>query len=350
MEGARLGTVGVMRRDVTFGLWYDFRNPLQWRESSFTAFYAQTLEQIAWAESLGYGSVWLTEHHFCDDGYSPSPFVLAGAIGARTTTMRIGTNLILLPLADPVRVAEDAATVSLLTGGRFDLGVGLGYRQLEFDAFHRSIRNRPSLMEEGVAIIRAAWSGQPLDFRGRCYTYPDIAVQPVPENPPALYMGGLSEPAIARAAAIADGFLSTGGIGHEVYLAALAGQGKSPSDGIICAGHWAIIDEDPERARRDVAPHALYQSNQYIAWGVFGPPDQVPQFPDGDTALDQGLYQVWDGDTAVAELTSLLKTYPQIRDVHFWAVFPGEPLAQGARRIEYMATKVLPRVRQNLGD
>lgn len=337
-----------MSRDVTFGLWYDFRNPKQWREASFTTFYAQVLEQIAWGESLGYGSVWLTEHHFCDDGYSPSPLVVAGAIGARTTTMRIGTNLVLLPLADPVRVAEDAATLSLLTGGRFDLGVGLGYRELEFDAFGRSLKNRPSLMEEGVAVIRRAWSGEPLDFRGKRFAYGDVAVHPVPEDVPRLYMGGMSEPAIARAAAIGDGFLSTGGIGHDLYVAALADQGKAPSDGVICAGSWAIVDEDPERARREVAPHALYQTNEYVAWGAFGPPDQVPLFPDGETALEQGLYEVWDGDTAVERLTALLVEYPQIRDVHFWAVFPGEPLATGAKRIEYLATKVLPRVRENL--
>ena len=333
---------------MTFGLWYDFRNPEQWRESSFTTFYARILEQISWAESLGYGSVWLTEHHFCDDGYTPSPFVLAGAIGARTTTLRIGTNLVQLPLADPIRVAEDAATLSLLTGGRFDLGVGAGYRQLEFKAFGRSLRNRPSLMEEGIAIIRGAWSGERLDFRGKRFTYRDITVQPVPEDRPHVYMGGLSEPAIARAAAIADGFLSTGGIGHDLYLAALADQGKAASDGVICAGHWAIVDEDPERARRELAPHALYQTNQYISWGVFGPPDQVPQFSDGETALEQGLYEIWDADTAVEELTRLLEGCPQIRDVHFWAFFPGEPLDKGARRIEYMASKVLPRVRERL--
>ena len=142
----------AMTRSVNFGLWYDLRNP--GNKVSFEKLYRDSLDQIAWAETIGFDSVWLTEHHFVGDGYCPSPLVVAAAIGERTKRMRIGTNLLLLPLADPVRLAEDAAALSILTGGRFDLGVGLGYRQLEFDYFGRKISHRPSLMEEGVSIIR----------------------------------------------------------------------------------------------------------------------------------------------------------------------------------------------------
>lgn len=88
------------------------------------------------------------------------------------------TNLVLLLLADPVRVAEDAATPSLLTGGRFELGVGLGYREREFDAFGRSRKNRPSLMEEGLAVVRRSWSGEPLSAGARRIEY--VAPKVVP--------------------------------------------------------------------------------------------------------------------------------------------------------------------------
>ena len=131
------------RARVDFGLWYDLRNPDS--ERSFERLYAETLEQIVWAESLGIDSVWLSEHHFCDDGYTPSPLVVAAAIGARTSRLKLGTNLMLLPLHDPVRLAEDAASLAILTRGRLRLGVGLGYRELEYRAFGRSLRQRPSL-------------------------------------------------------------------------------------------------------------------------------------------------------------------------------------------------------------
>ena len=97
-----------------------------------------------------------------------------------------------------------------------------------------------------------------------------------------------------------------------------------------------------------VGPHALYQGNQYIEWGAFGPPDTTPRFPDAKTALEQGLYELWDGDTAVAKLTEHLLKYPQIKDLHLWAQFPGEPVESGQRRIEYVARHVLPRVRAAL--
>tara|TARA_A100001037_G_scaffold223364_1_gene201239 strand:- start:5112 stop:6125 length:1014 start_codon:yes stop_codon:yes gene_type:complete len=332
---------------VNFGLWYDFRNPGP-TERSFESLYAESLEQMAWAETLGFDSIWLTEHHFCEDGYAPSPLVVAAAIGQRTSRMRIGTNLMLLPLADPLRLAEDAATLSILTGGRFDLGVGLGYRQLEFDYFGRKLINRPSLMEEGVALLRAAWTGEPIRHQGKRYQVDGLMVRPAPATPPRLFMGGMAEPAIARAARLGDGFLSTGGIGHDVYVQALEAAGKSRSEGAICAGNWAIIADDPEKEAAAVGEYALYQTNQYVSWGAFGPPDEVPLFPDAATAIQEGFYELWDADQAVAALTDMLKTYPEIVDVHFWAQFPGESIDSGSRRMEYIAKQVLPRVRANI--
>ena len=343
-----------MSRQVNFGLWYDFRNPQlshipqQPPRPSFETLYKESLEQIVWAEDLGFNSVWLTEHHFVDDGYTPSPLVLAAAIGQATKNMQIGTNLMLLPLADPVRIAEDAAALSILTGGRFDLGVGLGYRELEFDYFGRKVGHRPSLMEEGVDILRQAWSGAPIKIDGKRYQIDGLAVAPQPTQAPRILMGGMAEPAIARAARLGDGFLSTGGIGHDVYVDALAAAGKQPQEGAIFAGHWGIFADDPEREAAHMGEYALYQTNQYVRWGAFGPPDQVPEFPDVESALRDGLYELMDGAAAVAALTEMLQTYPQIKDVHFWAQFPGEPIASGSKRIEYMAKHVLPEVRANI--
>ena len=336
-----------MSRDVRFGLWYDFRNPAPSRYS-FEDLYQEYLKQIVWAEQLGFESVWLTEHHFVEDGYTPSPLIIAAAIGECTRQMQIGTNLVLLPLHDPVRLAEDAASLSILTRGRFDLGVGLGYRELEFDYFKRNLKHRPSLMEEGVDILRQAWSGKPVRLQGKRHQINDLPVRPVTAVKPKILMGGMAEPAIARAARLGDGFLSTGGIGHDVYIKALEDQGKARASGAIYAGHWGIISADPEAEARRVAPYALYQTNAYVSWGAFGPPGQVPLFPNGEAALRDGLYEVWDGPQAVLELVSMLKAYPEIRDVHFWAQLPGEPIEQGNARIEYMATQVLPKVRAAL--
>lgn len=332
-----------MSRTVNFGLWYDFRNP--GAELSFEKLYRGCLDQIVWAESIGFNSVWLTEHHFIADGYSPSPLVLAAAIGERTKSMRIGTNLMLLTLADPLRLAEDASALAILTEGRFDLGVGLGYRQLEFDYFGRSVKQRPSLMEEGVAILRQAFTGEPVNHKGKRYEIEGLAIQPTAVKPPRILMGGMAPPAIERAARLGDGFLSTGGIGHDEYVASLKENGRS---GAIFAGHWGIIAADPEREAAHVGPYALYQTNEYIRWGAFGPPDETPVFEDGASAIEGGLYELHDGASAVASLTEMLLKYPEIEDVHFWAQFPGESIESGSARLEYIANDVLPEVRRNI--
>ncbi|MEM7219755.1 MAG: LLM class flavin-dependent oxidoreductase [Pseudomonadota bacterium] len=333
-----------MSSGVNFGLWYDFRNPAPWQEP-FDTFYASRLDQIAAAEAAGFDSVWLTEHHFCDDGYTPSPLVLGASIGARTTRMRIGTNLMLLPLHDPVRLAEDAATLSLCTGGRFDLGVGIGYRQLEFDQFRRKLSQRPSLVEEGIEILRRSWTGQPVNFSGKRFEVGDVRVTPAPVDPPKILLGGMVEPAIERAARIADGFLCTGGIGLDVYASALEKQGKAASDGAVVLGCWAIIAEDPEREAAALGEHVLYQTNEYIKWGAFGPPESTPLFEDAPTAIENGLYELWDADQAIQHLRSLMSDYPMIRDIHFWAQFPGESVESGNRRMRYIAENVLPQLR-----
>jgi len=334
-----------MQAEVTYGLWYDFRNPARWRQEP-ERFHSERLEQIAEAESSGFDSVWLTEHHFCDDGYTPSPMVLAAAIGARTRRMRIGTNLMLLPLHDPVRLAEDAATLSLITGGRFTLGVGAGYRQVEFDHFGRKLSHRPSLVEEGVEVIRRAWSGEPVRFSGKRFTVGDVRVTPVPVHVPDLLLGGLMQRPIERAARIADGFLCTGGIGLDVYADALRAAGKTPADGKVVLGCWAIIADDPEREAARIGEHVLYQANEYIRWGAFGPPEETPPFPDAATAIEQGLYELWDADTAAQRLGQLVRDHPMISDIHFWAQFPGEPVESGTRRLRYVAERVLPRLRK----
>jgi alkanesulfonate monooxygenase SsuD/methylene tetrahydromethanopterin reductase-like flavin-dependent oxidoreductase (luciferase family) len=262
--------------------------------------------------------------------------------------MRIGTNLMLLPLHEPVRLAEDAATLSILSGGRFDLGLATGYREIEFRTFGKSLRNRPSLLEEGVGVIRRAWAGESLAFRGRRFRYPDVRMTPTPPRVPLLLLGGMVDHTIHRAARLGDGFLATQNAHLEAFVEGLRLAGKDPAAGHACVGQWTIVSEDPERTWADVGAHALYQINTYIEWGAFGPPEDVPRFEGPDQLVAAGAYRLMDASAAVDDLTDLLRRYPQVKDVHFWAKLPGEAVESGTRRLEYLAEKVIPEVRARL--
>ena len=329
---------------MRFGLWYDFRNPAQWPRS-FETFYKESLDQIAYAEELGYRSVWLTEHHFIDDGYTPSPFAISGAIAARTTEMRISASLLLLPLADPIRFAEDANTLAILSNGRYDLGVGIGYRPIEFETFDRKLSHRPSLMDEGCELLLRAFKGESLKFEGKRYRYPDVTVYPIAQTRPKLLIGArTSEAAFDRAARFGEGFLSTQNTDIPAYFAALERQGKDPAEASVHAGQWVVIDEDPEATWARIGDHALYQLNKYIEFGAFGPPDEIPLFPDRDAIVAAGGYQLWDGPTAVKEIVSIMRQFPQIKDMYFWAQLPGEPVESGTKRLEFFMREVAPNV------
>jgi alkanesulfonate monooxygenase SsuD/methylene tetrahydromethanopterin reductase-like flavin-dependent oxidoreductase (luciferase family) len=158
--------------------------------------YADALDLAVEAERLGFDSVWTSEHHFVDDGYLPSVLPLAAAIAAGTERITIGTGLLLAPLHEPIRVAEDAAVVDLISNGRLILGIGLGWREEEFEGLHVPIGERVSRLEDSVAVYRQAWRGG-LVAGGEHLRYPNVPVRPVPARPggPPLWVGGFAEPA-----------------------------------------------------------------------------------------------------------------------------------------------------------
>jgi len=335
-------------RTVDFGLWYDFRNPPRSRRST-EAFYGGAMEQIATAEKLGFDAVWVSEHHFCEDGYTPSPLLMLAAVAARTERLRLGTALMIPALHDPLRLAEDAATLAALSGGRFDLGLGAGYRELEFEAFGRELRQRPSLLEESIAVLRRAWTGAPIEFAGRRFKPPAVAVTPVPSRPPRILIGASAPSAIERAARLGDGFLSPDNSAFGPYLEAFERVGRDPGEARIAAVQFVICDEDPERTWARVGAMAVAQLNAYIEWGAFGPPATTPRFGSPEDVLAAGAYRLWDGAAARAELGDLLAEWPQVEAVHWPALLPGEDVESGSARIEYQATEVLAPLRERLG-
>jgi alkanesulfonate monooxygenase SsuD/methylene tetrahydromethanopterin reductase-like flavin-dependent oxidoreductase (luciferase family) len=230
-----------------FGVIHSFRNP-PGTGLDGPAFYRRTLDQIRLADELGFDHVWLTEHHFVDDGYMPSPLVVSGAIAAVTERIRISQDVMLLPFLHPVRLAEDLAVLDNLSGGRTMVGAGMGYVPSEFAGMGVSRRERRARMDDTLAILQRAWCEEEFDFDGEIHHLRGVRVRPRPVQPggPPLWVAAMSEAGARRAARFRAGLLPQGDRAAVVdpWRDALRADGLDPSaHRAAVVRHFQVHDE-----------------------------------------------------------------------------------------------------------
>src|ERR1700746_3501686 len=241
-------------RKIRFGLWYDFRNPTQWRQSP-DRLYREILDQIAWGENNGFDDVWLSNHLLTEDVYPPSTLPVAAAIAARTNRIRIASGVLLVPFHNPVRLAEDIATVDVISGGRFELGAGVGFKREEFERFGVPFKERGARTNQSLEIVRRALSGETVTFKSEFFDFQNIKVTPEPiQKPhPPIWLGGFTPAALRRAARYGDGFTVPGATRdvYDQYVAELKKLNR-PTDNIrFASALWClIVSNDPEKTDR----------------------------------------------------------------------------------------------------
>jgi alkanesulfonate monooxygenase SsuD/methylene tetrahydromethanopterin reductase-like flavin-dependent oxidoreductase (luciferase family) len=184
---------------IDLGLFFLMQRDEAWPER---AVYDSDLEQMLAAEALGYHSVWIAEHHFNDYGLCPAPQVLAAYLAARTTTLRLGMGVSLLPLHHPVDLAEQLAVLDVVSGGRLEVGIGRGGTLQDYQTFHSERADARARIEEGLALMQRCWSGEPFDFAGRFHSAERLHVRPRPvQRPhPPLFIAANSEDSVLSAA------------------------------------------------------------------------------------------------------------------------------------------------------
>jgi alkanesulfonate monooxygenase SsuD/methylene tetrahydromethanopterin reductase-like flavin-dependent oxidoreductase (luciferase family) len=221
-----------------------------------------------WGDERGALSIVCSEHHASPDGYLPSPLVLAAAIAARTSTVPITVAALLVPLHDPVRLAEDMAVLDVISRGRVAYVVGLGYRPEEYAMFGRSLSTRGRRMDECLTVLRRAWAGEEFTYEGRT-----VLVTPRPLTPggPLLMCGGGSTAAARRAARFGLGFFAQAwspGL-EDAYRDECARLGNEPGMCFVPSPQTAttiFVAEDVDRAWRELGPFMLHDACMYGAW------------------------------------------------------------------------------------
>jgi alkanesulfonate monooxygenase SsuD/methylene tetrahydromethanopterin reductase-like flavin-dependent oxidoreductase (luciferase family) len=318
-----------------FGLFFDLRNPLPWRRS-WPEHLGSMLQLAAEAERLGADALWFTEHHGFDDGHLAQPLSWLAAVAARTSTVRLGSGVAVAPLQHPRHLAEQAALVDALSGGRLELGLGPGYARTEFDAFGADLDARFRRTDETLVAVRDL-------LASGC-----VGPQPVQSDVP-LWLGYQGPRNAARAGRLGVGVLTLSRRSHASYVAALTEAGHSPDLARMGGTLDIVVADDPEAAWERIRPHAAHQLASYAR--AHQPSALVTDAADlggrfaADRPPDASLrLAVLSVDEAVEEIVSRVEGLP-VRHVYTWASVAGMPADLVEDNVGLFLTRVAPRVR-----
>lgn len=239
---------------------------------------AEEVEQMVLSEQLGYDSVWLTEHHYADYGLSSAPSVLLATVAARTERVRLGMAVYVLPFHHPLKLAEETATLDILSKGRLIVGLGRGNRPLEFLGHGVPQDESRGRLEEGVEVLRQAWTQDAVYFQGRHWQIDGVPVHPKPltQPHPPLAFAVSSPDSLQWAARNAFPIMSSGLFTpldsvlkqRQTYVAALKEAGHSESIISDRLGRWVVskhvyVAPTDEQARTEAEPHERWYLDSF---------------------------------------------------------------------------------------
>jgi probable F420-dependent oxidoreductase len=323
---------------------------------TFTQEYRDTIELVRLAEALGFDSAWVSEHHGSSDGYLPSLLPMLAAMAATTERIDLGTGIVLTPFHDPIRLAEDAAVVDQLSGGRLILGLGIGWREEEFRMFDIPMSERLQRTVETVEVLRRAWSGRRFSFQGRAFRYDRVRVTPPPARAggPPIYLGGYAESAVRRAGRLGDGYITDADAiedvapAIELFETGAREAGKDPSQLGLVLLQNVVVSRDGS-GWKAAGTGVAHQLGAYAAW------DAGSDTPDTDRLElpppDEEAMLRWTAEGTPAEVASRLRlmitAFAGRAQVHLVVRlhYPGMDFEQASTMFEVFGQDVLPALR-----
>lgn len=331
-------------RPLKMGL---YLNAQQADSADPTQMVADLVQQTELARDLGFDSIWGGEHHVTQGAHYLPLLPLLFRLSAHSGDMELGTNLVLLPLHNPVGIAEQAALLDIMCGGRFTLGVGLGYRPEEFAAFGVPMKERVGRMVEGIELIRRLWTEDEVTHHGRYLSFDNLTISPKPaQRPrPLIMVGAQVDKSVARAAKVADGWLAVplptmDELRAHVALVRSVNM-EAPCFRLLEVSCGATNAAAVTRA----APYLLEKYAAYASWGLEGLTlDPAAQPEDQFRALAANRFVVGDPAEVVDGLVSQWEA--GISHVTMRISWPGMPQKEILAGIELLGTDVLAEVRR----
>lgn len=304
--------------------------------------YASALDMAAFADDIGISRIGVMEHHASDDGYLPSPFVLGGGIAARTTHCRLTLGAVILPLHDPIEVAEQIAVLDLMSNGRLEVIFGAGYVPAEFALYNVSLKDRAKLLDQGIDIILRALRGERFEADGR-----QVFVRPLPIQAPEdlILIGGGVEASAKRAARFGLGFAPIRRDLLAVYETECRNRGITPGRQYGPSHQLPInihLAENPDEAWEYIKDHALHVASAYAKWADQEPDSNSPfkGLLTHEALHASGLFAVWTPDELVAKAALVEHDCT----LGFMPLLGGLAPEQGWKSLELLK-KTLPRLK-----
>ena len=301
---------------------------------SLTERVPEMIAQVRAARDAGFASLWFPHHWLTHPMQMLQITPVMGYVAAHAQGMTIGPNILILPPLNPMHVAEEAATLDVLTGGNYILGVGLGYRQPEFDAFGIPLAERAPRFNESIPLMRRLWTEDRVSHQGRFYTVNDagIGVKPVRAGGPPIYIAAQAELSVRRAARIGDAWLivNSSGLGKvaplmQTYRAALEQYGRTPIEFPITVECY--VGARHATAHEECRAPLEYKYNAYASWGL----ENRPSVSFEDFARDRFII----GDTG--SVKEEIARYQELLGVDHFIMrcqWPGLPQQQVLSSIE----------------
>ena len=316
-------------------------------------YYQEFLEEVLLGEELGFDSVWLEEHHGVVNHYWPSPLIGLAGMATRTERLVFGTDIIVLPFYHPVRVAEDAVMLDIMSGGRFILGAAIGYKPDEFALYQVPLEKRGARFEEALQLIKLLWTQEEVNFEGVYYQVEGLKIEPRPisQPHPPLWLGGWGKLSLRRAATLGDAWIPgpTANLAklldaQRLYRENLQAAGMEPGTKPTPLTREVVIAETDGQAREMAEKHLLINYRDEYGGGTWkhpliGSEDAAPV--DQFETISRERFLVGSPDTVTRQLRVFVEAFG-VDHIICRLFFPGIPHDFIMNELRLLAGEVMP--------